>query len=201
MQQRRVGSTGLLVSRLGLGTATWGVGTDEYEAREQLLAFIAAGGSLVEASPTADGAAEVVLGELIREVVPREELVIASRASAGWRPGERAIDTSRRGLIRALDQSLGRLGVDYLDLWQVAQWSDEVPLEETLAALDYAVSTGRATYVGVSNYTGWQTACAATWQTATPGRARLASMQVEYSLVNRQAEAEVLPAARALGLG
>ena len=80
-------------------------------------------------------------------------------------------------------------------------WSDDTPLEETLTALDYAVSTGRASYVGVSNYTGWQTAQAATWQRAVPGRAPLASTQVEYSLLNRRVEAEVLPAAAALGLG
>ncbi|HEX5772362.1 MAG TPA: aldo/keto reductase, partial [Nocardioidaceae bacterium] len=76
-----------------------------------------------------------------------------------------------------------------------------IPLEETLSALDYAVSTGRAAYVGVSNYAGWQSAKAATWQAAVPGRATVASNQVEYSLLNRSAEAEVIPAAEHLGLG
>jgi aryl-alcohol dehydrogenase-like predicted oxidoreductase len=83
----------------------------------------------------------------------------------------------------------------------VHTWVDDTPLEETLSALDYAVSTGRAAYVGVSNYAGWQSAQAATWQRAVPGRATLASNQVEYSLVNRRVEAEVIPAAAALGLG
>ena len=78
---------------------------------------------------------------------------------------------------------------------------DDTPLEETLTALDYAVSTGRAAYVGVSNYAGWQSAQAATWQRAVPGRATLASNQVEYSLVNRRAETEVLPGRRGDGLG
>ena len=91
--------------------------------------------------------------------------------------------------------------MDHVDLWQVHTWVDDTPLEETLSALDYAVATGRAAYVGVSNYTGWQSAQAATWQRAVPGRAPLASTQVEYSLVNRKVEAEVLPAAEALGLG
>ena len=80
-------------------------------------------------------------------------------------------------------------------------WVDDAPLEETLTALDHAVTSGRAAYVGVSNYNGWQTAQAATWQRAVPGRATLASNQVEYSLLNRAVEAETIPAARALGLG
>ena len=80
-------------------------------------------------------------------------------------------------------------------------WTDETPVEETLGALDFAVSTGRTSYVGISNYSGWQTAQAATWQRAVPGRTPLASTQVEYSLLNRGVEHEVLPAAAALGLG
>jgi aryl-alcohol dehydrogenase-like predicted oxidoreductase len=115
--------------------------------------------------------------------------------------GARESDASRGTLIRTLDASLRRLGVDHVDLWQVHTWVDGTPLEETLSALDYAVSTGRASYVGVSNYTGWQTAQAATWQRAVPGRAVLASTQVEYSLLNRRVETEVLPAAQSSGLG
>ena len=80
-------------------------------------------------------------------------------------------------------------------------WDDATPLDETLAALDTAVASGRASYVGISNYTGWQTAQAATWQRAVAGRAPLASTQMEYSLLNRAVEEEVLPAADALGLG
>jgi aryl-alcohol dehydrogenase-like predicted oxidoreductase len=91
--------------------------------------------------------------------------------------------------------------VDHVDLWQVHTWVDDAPLEETLSALDTAVSSGRASYVGVSNYAGWQTAQAATWQRAVPGRAPLASTQMEYSLLNRSVEDEVVPAAQALGLG
>jgi aryl-alcohol dehydrogenase-like predicted oxidoreductase len=83
----------------------------------------------------------------------------------------------------------------------VHTWVDDTPLEETLSALDHAVTTGRASYVGVSNYSGWQTAQAATWQRAVPGRTPIASTQVEYSLLNRNVEHEILPAAAALGLG
>jgi aryl-alcohol dehydrogenase-like predicted oxidoreductase len=202
MQQRYLGRTGLKVSRLGLGTLTWGRDTDEHEAREQLLAFTEAGGTLVDtAAGYGDGASEEVIGSLLGDVVRRDDVVIATKAGIGRSRGARETNTSRGHLVATLDASLRRLGVDHVDLWQVHTWSDDVPLEETLSALDYAVSSGRAAYVGVSNYTGWQSAQAATWQRAVPGRAALASNQVEYSLVNRTAEAEVLPAAEALGLG
>ncbi len=202
MQQRFVGRTGLKVSRLGLGTLTWGRDTDEHEARDQMVAFVEAGGTLVDtAAGYGDGASEELIGSFIGDVVARDDLVLATKAGISRARGARETNTSRGYLIATLDASLRRLGVDHVDLWQVHTWVDEIPLEETLGALDYAVSTGRAAYVGVSNYRGWQSAQAATWQTAVPGRARLAANQVEYSLVNRGAEAEVIPAARALGLG
>jgi aryl-alcohol dehydrogenase-like predicted oxidoreductase len=202
MQQRYLGSTGLSVSRLGLGTMTWGRDTDEHEAREQLVAFVDAGGTLVDtAAGYTDGDSERLIGSLIGDVCARDEIVLATKAGLGRRGRERITNASRGYLISSLDASLKRLGVDHVDLWQVHTWVEDAPLEETMSALDYAVSTGRASYVGISNYTGWQSAQAATWQRAVPGRAPLASHQVEYSLLNRTIEAEVIPAAQALGLG
>ena len=202
MQQRFLGNTGLRVSRMGLGTLTWGRDTDEHEARDQLTAFVDAGGNLLDtAAGYGDGAAEELIGSLVGDVVRRDDVVIATKAGIGRSRGERRTDTSRRALVATLDASLRRLGVDHIDLWQVHAWSDDTPLEETLSALDYAVASGRAAYVGISNYTGWQSAQAAAWQRAVPGRAVLASHQVEYSLLNRRAEQEVLPAAKANGLG
>ena len=202
MQQRCVGATGLKVSRLGLGTMTWGRDTDEHEARDQLIAFAEAGGTLLDtAAGYGDGASEELIGTLIGDVVARDEVVLATKAGISRRTGERVTDTSRGHLLSTLDASLARLGVDHVDLWQVHVWTDDTPLEETLSALELAVSSGRASYVGISNYTGWQTAQAATWQRAVPGRTPLASAQVEYSLLNRQVEHEVVPAAQALGLG
>jgi aryl-alcohol dehydrogenase-like predicted oxidoreductase len=202
MQQRSLGSTGLKVSRLGLGTMTWGRDTDEHEARDQLIAFAEAGGTLLDtAAGYGDGASEELIGTLIGDVVGRDEIVLATKAGISRRSGERVTDTSRGRLLSTLDASLKRLGVDHVDLWQVHVWTDDTPLEETLGALDQAVTSGRTSYVGISNYTGWQTAQAATWQRAVPGRAPLASTQVEYSLLNRGIEHEVLPAATALGLG
>ncbi len=202
MEHRRLGRTGLKVSRVGLGTMTWGRDTDEHEARDQLIAFAEAGGTLVDtAAGYTDGDSERLIGSLIGDVVARDEIVLATKAGISRRSGERVIDTSRGGLLSALDASLIRLGVDHVDLWQVHVWSDDAPVEETLTALDRAVSSGRTAYVGISNYSGWQTAHAATWQAAAPGRTVLASTQVEYSLLNRLVEREVLPACDALGLG
>jgi aryl-alcohol dehydrogenase-like predicted oxidoreductase len=202
MQQRAVGATGLTVSRLGLGTMTWGRDTDEHEARDQLIAFAEAGGTLVDtAAGYGDGASEELVGQLIGDVVARDEIVLATKGGISRRSGRRETYASRGRLLADLDGSLRRLGVDHVDLWQVHTWVDGVPLEETLTALDLAVASGRAAYVGISNYSGWQTAQAATWQRAVPGRTTLASTQVEYSLLNRDIELDVVPAAAALGLG
>ena len=202
MHQRYVGATGLQVSEIGLGTLTWGRDTDEHEAKALLSAFLDAGGTLLDTSASyGDGDSERVLGGLLGSSIARSEVVLATKAGIGRVGGQRRIDVSRGALLRTLDASLARLGTDHVDLWQVHVWSDEVPLEETLTALDLAISSGRASYVGVSNYTGWQAAQAATWQRAVPGRTPIASTQVEYSLLNRRVEAEVVPAARANGLG
>jgi aryl-alcohol dehydrogenase-like predicted oxidoreductase len=192
------------VSRFALGTTSWGQDTDEYEARDQLASFVDAGGTLLDtAAAYGDGRSEELLGELLRDTVERDDVLIATKAGFGPRDkdGRWLHDTSRGAMLRQLDGSLRRLGVDHVDLWQVHMWVDDVPLEETLAALDAAVSSGRVRYVGVSNYSGWQTARAATWQQAWPGRTPLASTQVEYSLLNRDVEREVVPAASALGIG
>ncbi|MEU9748850.1 MULTISPECIES: aldo/keto reductase [Streptomyces] len=202
MEQRHLGRTGLRVSRIGLGTLTWGRDTDEHDAADQLKAFWEAGGTLVD---TADvyggGEAEYLLGQLVERLVPRRDLVIATKAGSVPDPYRR-FNGSRGHLLSALDASLERLGTDHVDLWQVHAFDTGTPLEETLQALDIAVSSGRARYAGVSNFSGWQLAKAATWQLASPGvRTRLASTQMEYSLLQRGVEREVLPAAVDLGVG
>ena len=202
MQQRAVGNTGLKVSRLGLGTWTWGTQVDEHEARDQLGAFVDAGGTLVDtAVGYGGGASEELVGRLLGDVVRRDQVVLATKAGFRSTQDGPVRDTSRRGLLRDLDTSLDRLGTDHVDLWQVHVWSDTAPVEETMAALDLAVSSGRARYVGVSNYAGWQLAEAATWQRAVPTRVPLACTQEEYSLLNREVERDVLPAAASSGLG
>ncbi|WP_406474752.1 aldo/keto reductase [Streptomyces platensis] len=202
MEQRHLGRTGLRVTRLGLGTLNWARDTDEQEAADQLKAFWEAGGSLVDTADIyADGGAEYLLGRLTEELVPREHLVIATKAGSVLE-ADRRVDGSRRHLLAALDASLERLGTDYVDLWQLHAFDPHTPLEETLQALDLAVTSGRARYVGLANFSGWQLARAGTWQLAAPGvRNRLASAQMEYSLLQRGIEREVLPAALDLGIG
>jgi aryl-alcohol dehydrogenase-like predicted oxidoreductase len=202
VEQRALGRSGLVVSRLGLGTMTWGRDTDEDEAAMQLTAFVDAGGTLVDTADVyADGESERTLGRLLTDVVPRSDVLVATKAVGRTGPGPMGRGASRGHLLAALDASLERLGLDHVDLWQLHAWDDATPLEETLAACDLAVASGRARYIGISNFTGWQTAQAATWQRARPGRTPIVSTQVEYSLLQRGIEREVAPAAEALGLG
>jgi aryl-alcohol dehydrogenase-like predicted oxidoreductase len=202
VKQRAVGRSGLKVSHLGLGTMTWGVETDADEAAAQLVAFHDAGGTLVDtAASYGYGEAESILGHLMADVVPRVDLVIASKAGITRTPDTREVDASRGALLRRLDESLRKLGTDYLDLWYVHSVDDAVPFDETLGALDYAVNSGRVRYAGVSNYCGWRLARAATWQRAVPARAPIVANQVRYSLIDRGIEREVVPACAELGVG
>jgi aryl-alcohol dehydrogenase-like predicted oxidoreductase len=195
-----MGRSGLSVARLALGTLGWGARTSIDEARDQLTTYLAAGGDFVDtAHGYADGASEETLGELLGDLVPRDELIICTKAGVSrWR-GARVVDTSRRALMHQLDTSLQRLGTTYVDLWLVHTWSDDTPLDETLSALEWAVASGRARYVGVSNYSGWQAAHASTL--LSQSRVPLVANEIEYSLLNRIAEDELVPAAEALGFG
>ncbi len=202
MEKRPVGASGLQVSRLGLGTMTWGRDTDEQEAADQLRLFLDAGGNFIDtAAIYGDGDSERVLGGLIDAMAKREDLVIASKSGISIRSGERKIDNSRKALLAELDRTLTRLGTDYLDIWQVNAWDEDVPLEETLGAFDSAVSSGKVRYVGIANFSGWQTARAVTLQNPIFGKAPISSTQNELSLLNRRCEREVLSAAKAMGFG
>jgi len=202
MEKRRAGSSGLALSRLGLGTMTWGRDTDEIEAADQCRAFLDAGGNFIDTASTyGDGDSERVIGGLIGTLFNRDEVVIATKAGIGFSDGVRRIDASRHGLIAELDRSLARLNSDFVDVWQIHTWDDATPLDDTLSALDYAYTTGRARYVGISNYSGWQIARAATKQQSNSMKAPLTTTQNEYSLLNRNVEEEVLDAAQECGIG
>lgn len=199
MELRRAGKTGLALSRLGLGTMTWGRDTDEHEAADQARAFLDAGGNFFDtAAVYGAGDSEKVIGGLIGSLFKREEVVIATKAGIVFLDGVRTVNTSRGALLSELDASLKRLGTDYVDLWQVHTWDYETPLDDTLAALETAYQSGRARYIGISNYSGWQTARAVTKQES---RASIATTQNEYSLLNREIENEVLPCAIELDVG
>ncbi|MET4538958.1 MULTISPECIES: aldo/keto reductase [Micrococcaceae] len=197
MQQRYVGNSGFRVSSLSLGTMSWAQETDEQDAAEVLHAFVAAGGTVVDtAASYAQGQAEAMLGSMLGDVVARSELVISTKAGVSSSDSRRSINASRGAMLSALDASLARLGTDYIDIWFAHEWDANVPLDETLSALELAQRTGRARYVGISNYNGWQTAKAA----AVAGFTLVAN-QSEYSLVQRKAEDELIPAVEDAGLG
>jgi len=202
MEKRALGGSGLKVSRIGLGTMTWGRDTDEHEAADQLKSYLDAGGSFLDtAAIYGDGDSERVIGGFLGTLIARSEITLATKAGLSHPGGVRTISNSRGSLIADLDASLARLGTDYIDLWQIHAWDENTPLEETLSALDFAVNSGRARYVGVSNFSGWQLARSATMQNPLFGKAAVTSTQNEYSLLNRSIERELLPAADATGVG
>ena len=200
MEHRRLG--GLEISRLGLGTMTWGRDTDENEAAQQLQHFFESGGNLIDtAAVYGDGDAERVLGGFIGTLIKRDDAIIATKAGISVTDGIRKISNSRNDLISDLDRSLSRINVDYVDLWQIHTWDKLTPLEESLSALDYAVTSGKARYVGLCNFNGWQLARSATLQNPLFGKSAITSTQNEYSLLNRKVEEEVIPAATSMDIG
>ncbi len=195
MELRGLGNSGLFVSRLGLGTMSWGRDTDIHEARDQFNLYYEAGGRFVDTADIySDGGSEEILGEFLRD---KPDVIVSTKA--GSVRSARRRNASRGHLISALDSSLKRLRRNHIDIWHVNAWDPYTPIEETLSALDFAVSTGRVRYVGVSNYSGWQLATASTTQSDRP--ARIISTQMEYSLIERGVEREVVPAATAHGVG
>ena len=201
MEQRPLGRSGLWVGRFGLGTMSWGRGTDEFDARDQLAAFLDAGGTLIDTADVySEGVSEEMVGEFLEEFEARDQVVVATKTVS--KPGpDRRFDASRGHILRSLEGSLRRLRTDYIDLWQLHAWDPMTPMDETLAAVDDAVRSGKVRYVGISNYSGGQAARAATWQRAAPGRAPIVTAQMEYSLLERGIEREIVPVAQALGFG
>lgn len=202
MELRRAGKSGLSLSRLGLGTMTWGRDTDTHEAADQARAFIEAGGNYLDcASHYGDGDAERVIGGLIGTLFKREDVVISTKAGSSYVDGSLTTDNSRTSLMNSLDKSLTRLGTSYVDIWFIQNWDPTSPLEDALSALDWAYSSGRARYVGISNFSGWQSSRAITLQEVNSAKAPIAAVQNEFSLLNRTAETDALTCADSLGSG
>jgi aryl-alcohol dehydrogenase-like predicted oxidoreductase len=176
---------------------TWGRDTDIHEARDQFNIYRDAGGYVLDtADGYSDGASEEIIGEFIREC---PEMLVSSKA--GSVRGEHSGNASRGHLLNRLETSLRRLRRSHIDIWHIHRWDSITPLDETLATLDHAVQSGKVRYVGVSNFAGWQLARAASTQSRIPGSAKITSAQMEYSLLERGIEREVLPASKALGVG
>jgi aryl-alcohol dehydrogenase-like predicted oxidoreductase len=203
MRYRTLGNSGCAVSELCLGTMTFGAETDEEGAHAQLDRFVEAGGNLVD---TADvysaGTSEEIIGRWFatrpRDVTESVVLATKGRFPMGTRPNDSGL--SARHLTRALDASLGRLGVDAVDLYQVHSWDPWTPLTETLRTLDGFVRAGKIRYYGLSNFTGWQLTKAVHTARAL-GLVEPVTLQPQYSLIVREIEWEIVPAALDAGLG
>ncbi len=202
MEYRTLGRSGCAVSTLALGTMTFGNETDEAGSHAQLDAFVEAGGTLVD---TADvytaGASEQIIGRwLALRPELGEQVVLATKGRFPMGDGPNDAGLSRRHLAAALDASLRRLGVERVDLYQVHAYDPFTPIEETLGFLDNAVSAGKVHYVGLSNFTGWQLQRAV--DVAEHRHLSVpVTLQPQYNLLAREIEWEIVPAARANGLG
>jgi len=198
-----MGRSGCAVSSLCLGTMTFGAETDEAGAHEQLDLFVESGGTLVD---TADvysaGASESIIGRWLaaRPAEVRDRVVLATKGRFPMGEEPNAVGTSRRHLRRALEDSLTRLGVEHVDLYQLHAWDPHTPLEETLRFLDDAVRAGKIGYPGLSNFTGWQVQKAVDLAERY-GWAVPVTLQPSYSLLVREIEHEIVPACLHNGLG
>ncbi|MFC0007575.1 aldo/keto reductase [Micromonospora siamensis] len=194
MRHRTLGGSGTVVSTLALGTMTFGAETDEAGSFAQLDRFVAAGGTFVDTADVySSGVSEEIVGRwLRRHPERRDQLVIATKGRFPMGPGPNDAGLSRVHLTRALDASLRRLGVEYVDLYQAHAWDPLTPLPETLRFLDDAVRAGKIRYAGVSNFTGWQLQKAALL-TGHLGLAPIVTLQPQYNLLVREIEFEIVP--------
>jgi aryl-alcohol dehydrogenase-like predicted oxidoreductase len=207
MEYRQLGRSGLRLSKLTMGTMTFAgrgnfasVGnTDLDGARRQIQMALDAGVNVIDTADVySSGASEEIVGQVVRGL--RDRVLIATKARMPMGDGANDAGLSRHHLIESCEASLRRLGVDHIDLYQVHEWDGQTPLEETLAALDHLVQSGKVRYVGCSNFTGWQVMKALGISDRT-GLTRFVSQQVYLSLQERSAEYEIVPCALDQGLG
>jgi aryl-alcohol dehydrogenase-like predicted oxidoreductase len=207
MEYRALGTSGLRVSVLAMGTMTFG-GTGPFanvgstgvaEARRQLDMCLDAGVNLIDTADVySGGLSEEIVGEILRG--RREQVLVATKVRMPMGSGPNDAGLSRHHIIAGCEASLRRLGTDHIDLYQVHEWDGHTPLAETLAALDQLVQSGKVRYLGASNYTAWQLMKALGTADRT-GLPRFASHQIYYSLQAREAEYELIPLAVDQGLG
>ncbi|MDT5031049.1 MAG: hypothetical protein QOC94_1220 [Actinoplanes sp.] len=204
MTYRRLGSSGLVVSTIGLGCNNVGRKLDADGTRAVVDAAFDAGITLFDTADiygTPHGASEELLGLALKG--RRDEIVLATKFGmdmAGMNGADRGARGSRGYILRAVEASLRRLDTDYIDLYQIHAPDAETPIEETLAALDDLVRAGKVRYLGNSNFAGWQLADA-DWTARAAGHSAFISAQNQYSLLHRGVEAEIIPACEHFGLG
>lgn len=203
MRRRVLGSSGMLVSELTLGVMTFGAETPEEDSHEILDGFVAAGGDTIDCADVyAGGQSEEIVGRWMASRGNRDDLVILTkgRFRVGPDAGHNDFGLSRRHLMRALDASLRRLGVDHVDLYQVHAWDPLTPPEQWLQTLDDMVRSGKVREVGVSNLNGWQLQ-RAVMLARQEGLAPIVSLQPQYNLLAREVEWELTELCELEGLG
>lgn len=207
VDQVRLGGSGLHVSRLGLGMMSFGDTSrrawvlDEGRAEPIVRRALEAGITFFDtADMYAGGASEVVTGRLLRKLISRDEVVVATKVFYPTTPGPNGRGLSRKHVLAAIDASLQRLGLDHVDLYQVHRWDAETPVEETMEALDDVVRAGKARYLGASTMAAWQFA-RAQHVAERHGWTRFVSMQNHYNLLEREEEREMIPQCADQGVG
>jgi 1-deoxyxylulose-5-phosphate synthase len=209
MKYSRLGKTGLKVSRICLGCMSYGVperGNHEWslpedESRQFFARAIELGINFFDtANVYSDGTSEEILGRAIKELVPREEVVIATKLRGRMREDANGEGLSRKSIFNEIDNSLRRLGMDYVDLYQIHRFANETPLEETLEALHDLVKSGKVRYIGASSMHAYQF-CKALYLSDLHGWTRFVSMQNHYNLLYREEEREMLKLCLEEGVG
>ncbi|UIJ34757.1 aldo/keto reductase [Allobranchiibius sp. GilTou73] len=209
MKYTRLGTTGLQVSRIALGCMSYGEpqrgahpwSLDEEASRPFFRQAIEAGVTFFDtANVYSAGSSEEITGRALKDFARREEVVIATKLNGRMGPGPNGAGLSRGAVLTQIDESLRRLGTDYVDLYQIHRWDPETPIEETVEALHDVVRSGKARYVGASSMWAWQFAKALHVADAN-GWTRFVSMQDHYNLLQREEEREMFPLLADEGVG
>ena len=198
MRYVNLGNTGLKVSEVALGTMTFGREAEEKDSVEILQEYLDAGGNFIDtANVYSNGKSEEILGRALKGI--RDDIVLATKVF--FRMGERINDygATRKHILKSVEDSLRRLQTDYIDLYQIHCWDRSTPIEETMETLDYLVKRGYVRYIGVSNFAGWQIEKSLR-VSEVYNFEKIVSVQMQYSLVVRDIEMEVIPVCEAEGL-
>jgi aryl-alcohol dehydrogenase-like predicted oxidoreductase len=209
MEYVKLGNTGLDVSRLCLGCMSYGVpergghpwSLDETASRPFLQRALELGVNFFDtANVYSDGTSEEIVGRALADLASRDEVVIATKVHGRMHKGPNGAGLSRRAIMSEIDNSLRRLGTDYVDLYQIHRWDRRTPIEETLEALHDVVKAGKARYIGASSMYAWQFS-KALYTSELHGWTKFVSMQNHYNLLNREEEREMLPLCEDQGIG
>jgi aryl-alcohol dehydrogenase (NADP+) len=207
MRYRRLGSTGTQVSAICLGAMSFGRiesrpwALDEAASREIIRQALDSGVNFIDtANVYNEGASEEIVGRALRDFVRRDDVVLATKVFSRMRPGPNGAGLSRKAILSEIDHSLTRLGVEYVDLYQIHRWDPATPIEETMEALADVVRAGKARYIGASSMFSWQFA-KALFTADAHGWPRFVTMQNHYNLLYREEEREMLPLCADQGIG